>query len=248
MASEGDDQDQRSIWEALSSYQKSAEWLVLLVLGAYMGLVRIQGISAGQTTPEMLVGWLKFALLPTAIVLTVFWWRDTDSELRQLKSVASGLPMTLDLPSSGWTVTLLAAAGLAVLILLSVEPLTFAVALLALKTVEFWGSWLAKSKIRAGIKRIDHLALGISSEKREAVQVLDFYYFEHPWDALGASEMLVATIAAVVATGPSLDPTLRPVAVGAACVLLISAVAANEIVAAIWRRQRDRELPSRYRA
>lgn len=234
-----------SIWERLRSYQKSAELVVLLTVGVVGAAQRLPTLVAGGASTRE---WLPVVLLGTAIGLSVLWWRDTDGEMTQLRKVAESDVGDLDLPTAGFWVTIAAALLLLALIYASTSPLSFAIVLLALKTTESWGSWLAKLKIRDAIRILR--ARNLKPVRGHAVDILEAYYLVRPWDQLLTSEMLAAALACVMAAYAerTSDAVLSDDLQAASSSLLALAVVGNEVVAGIWRRDRDGQLPAKYRS
>lgn len=230
-------------WERLLWYQKVAEFTLAIALTVFGGWARLQDLVANWSV-DFPVHQLTFALLVMSVVLAFLWYFTTNQEMRQLRNV--GEDFIPDVPRYIVILIVVATITLVLLFVTSAWPLAFGLALLALKTMEAWNSWLAKLRIGPGIKRLVDTD-GVPGFKKKRAHALRKYYFDHPWDQLAASEMAIIALAIGLAAFALADPNLdeRRVGTSVAAALLIVAVVINEAVAYWWRRIRDQEMKVR---
>jgi hypothetical protein len=232
-----------------------AAWpqIVSVILAIVLGVPSLMGVVVGFIHPDPLSWVVTATLLAVSVLLAVLWYRAPTQERAILTML--GRRFMPPMPGYGVPLVLTSAITVIALIVASASVAAFGTVLLILKTFEGWNAWLAKREIGKGIER----ALGASQVPEELrdntsledwksqVEAVYTFYFEHPWDAVEITEMFVVAMATILGAWllaggdvASMYPLLRDAGLVAATLMIVAAVIGNEIVALIWRRQRDR--------
>ncbi len=237
--------DDRS-WTRLRRYFHTADTVLVVGLVIAAGFLRLPELVDSWPGVDYPLPQISLGLLLLAAVLGLVWYMALDTEYEILRLAGKGYDP--DLPSFGPLLVAVSVVIFLVLMVVSVSVAAFAAAPLALKAIESWNAWFAKTRIRRGIEDLTNRNL--PSDHRKAVEAIERYYFRHPWDQVCATEMLVVAIALAFAAFGQAQPDhgTRIASTAVASLVLVAAVAGNEIACAWWRRERDHDLPRPFRA
>jgi len=219
---------------------------IFAVTGVFFAtfVARIVGLGdSGQVSAEAIASLL---LLAVTFLLVALWGWSSWQELGMLRQ--AGGEHVPAVASNGFLLVVGAAGSLGALGVAAAWPLAYALLLIGLKVFEDLGYLEIRRAVARGFEAArEHRP---SAEGLEAIRALEGYYLRHPWRRVHAVEVLVAGIAAALAGVALLPQTNRDLVDALELVsyaLLLLVVIGNEVVVAVWRRERDSALPEEYR-
>ena len=177
---------------------------------------------------------LSALLFIVTFVLILLWYLAFEGELQMLK--AHGEEFLPSLPNLS-AYPMILGALLALLLFFSDDPLLYAGLFAMLKLVERIGfDRDVFPRIRAGLADARNRAPRDDS-RREAWDIIEHYYFGHRHRLLWV--IVVAVCLAALALAVTAVSLAMPLLTSLAYVLLLVSIVFNEVLYAIWRRQRN---------
>ena len=184
---------------------------------------------------------LSAVLFVLTFILIMEWYLAIQGELQMLKDY--GEEFLPPLPNLR-VYPMLLGALLALLLFFSNDPLVYGLLIVALKLVERVGfDHDAYPRMRLGFADARERAAA-DDPRRQSWDVIETYYFGHRHRQLWAIMTALCVVALALAVGDRLRAV--PVLTSAAYVVLLIAIAINEVTYTLWRRQRDRALGDSY--
>jgi hypothetical protein len=223
--------------------------LVPLIIGAALTL--LPGPIAGLVNPDAWAVGNATILFTLAALMAILRYKTMSDESRFFARVGSGL-----LPAiPGFAVPLVGLTAISYLILMlsAIQPALFALVLLAIKLLEWRSSALATPFVKRALEQVwaaNKLPDAARRRKRSLAEwkaeadAIDTYFFRHVWRYLAAAEGVAVGFAAALAILIASNPILvvRHVGLLTATLLIAGAMVGSEIVGAMWRAQRNRDL------
>jgi hypothetical protein len=244
----------------------SLPWLlsvaVPLVFFTIGGAIAVAVVIEQSIAPDAWSLGETAALFVAAALLELFWLRVVTEERDLLLELGEGLMEgwrprggAMFLPSHGhaWRLVLLSGAAFLLLMILAIWPAAFGAMLLVIRLLETWNASLSKRHVNECLQLVwgatelpppqQERGIDLKEWKRQAC-VIDDYYFRRPWYEVAVTGVVVLAFATVVAVygARDTDVAVRHFLGVVATVLMLTVLAANELVAWTWRAWRDKEL------
>ena len=225
--------------------------VVIGILVGSLGYAVLTGSFGGSFFPGQMASITSSVLLGMGIALGINWFGVGSTEGGMLDNASAGIPSNR--PWYALPAIVIAGALFALLLVSSRVPPLFGAVLLAIKGAETVYIYLAAKRIEAGVDdAFQRTSLPHAQEMRAnnslagwqgEAAILDRFFFGHPWYQLEVTYAVVVGVTSIIGTWLSLgtDASARDWGLAIATLGSVAAIVGNEVVAGIWRRQRDAE-------